>query len=123
MTPALWFVVAVSLAVGSALLGFWVLALAAGRVPETATGKREIWFHIAAEAVTACLLIAGAAATLADPRGGTPAALSCLGLGMLLYSITVSPGYYVDRGERPMVAMFAAVWAVAVPAMVLRVIA
>ncbi|HSL81709.1 MAG TPA: hypothetical protein VLF66_02980 [Thermoanaerobaculia bacterium] len=120
MTAGLWYVVIVSMVIGAGMLGFWSITLAAGRVPEISGGSREIWFHVAAEVGTAGMLLSGAVATLADPEAAAGAAVSCLGLGMLLYSITVSPGYYVDRREWPMVAMLAGVWVLAAPAVVLR---
>ena len=39
--------------------------------------------------------------------------LTLLGLGMLVYTVIVSPGYYVHLGNLPMVGMFAALLALA----------
>lgn len=52
--------------------------------------RPEIVVHLAAESVTAALLAAG---------GSTGIALA--GLGMLLYSVIASPGYFAARHERP----------------------
>jgi hypothetical protein len=123
MTAALWYVVTVSALIGVSMLGFWSISLATGGVPEVAEGSREIWFHVAAEVVTAGLLIAGAVATVLEPSGAASTVMSWLGLGMLLYSITVSPGYYFDRRQWPMVGMFAGIWALALPAVVMRAMA
>ncbi|MCB2223281.1 MAG: hypothetical protein KQH83_03810 [Actinobacteria bacterium] len=121
MTAGLWYAVGFSIAVGVAMPAFWVVAIATGGVPEIAEGRRDIWFHVAAEILTAAALLSGAAATLASPDGRWSLAASCLGLGLLLSSITQSPGYYVERREWPMVALFGAIWLGAVPAIVLRV--
>ncbi len=53
--------------VGGALAGLWVLLLATGQVPEVAEGLRSIWFHIAAEATTAALLLLAGLALLREP--------------------------------------------------------
>ena len=123
MTAGLWYVVTFSLVVGVAMPAFWVAAVAAGKVPEIEEGSREIWFHVVAEVATGLTLIGGAIATLAAPATRGPAVATLLGLGLLGYSITVSPGYYVDRRDWPMVVMFGCVWAAAIPAAVLRIAA
>jgi peptidoglycan/LPS O-acetylase OafA/YrhL len=123
MTAGLWYVVAFSLVVGAAMPVFWVTAIAAGKVPEIEEGSREIWFHIAAETATGLTLIGGAIATLVAPSAKGSAVATLLGMGLLGYSLTVSPGYYADRREWPMVAMFGCIWAAAIPAVVLRIVA
>ncbi len=40
------------------MLGFWAAAVLGRNVPEITSRGAEIWLHIAAEAVTALLLIA-----------------------------------------------------------------
>jgi hypothetical protein len=48
------------------------------------------------------------------------AILSALGLGMLTYTLIVSPGYYLERKNIAIVWVFAAIWLLAIPAMVFR---
>lgn len=123
MTAGLWYVVVFSLVIGLAIPAFWFTAVLGGGVPELAEGKREIWFHIAAEVLTGATLIAGGVATWASDGSSWTALVSCLGLGMLAYTVIVSPGYYADRKNWPMVGMFAAVWVGAVAAIVVRLTA
>lgn len=123
MTAGLWYVVVFSLVIGVTMPAFWVTAVLSGGVPELAEGSREIWFHIAAEVLTGVVLIAGGVATWVSGGSAETAAVSCLGLGMLAYTAIVSPGYYADRKNLPMVGMFAAVWLGAVGAIVVRLAA
>jgi hypothetical protein len=96
-----WF----ELVVGSAILGLWSVLLATGQVPEVAAGQTDIWFHLAAEAFLATLLIVAGTAAL---RGSEVAPLlTGLALGALVYSAVNSSGYYAERAEWAMVAMFA----------------
>ncbi len=109
MPAGLWYVVGYSVAVGVSLLAYWPLMIAAKQVPEIREGKREIWFHVAAEVATGLTLIGGAVATLVNHGASRSRVLSALGLGMVVYTLIQSPGYYVVRGNRAMVAMFAGV--------------
>jgi hypothetical protein len=101
--------------VGLLMILQWTFTIAAGAVPEFETAPMEIAFHLAAEFTTAFLLLTGGAATLKSLSWGKPVLLT--GLGMVMYSEIVSPGYYAQLGEWVFVAMFAillfgAVWSV-----------
>ena len=39
---------------------------------------------------------------------------------MLIYTLIQSPGYYIDRGNRPMLVMFAGVWVLTLIAVAVR---
>lgn len=110
MTAGLWYLVVFSLVIGAVIPAFWILAVGRGEVPEIAEGKKEIWFHIAAEVTTGLVLIVGGVATWATNGSPWTEPVCYLGLGLLTYTAMVSPGYYVDRKEWPMVAMFGVVW-------------
>jgi hypothetical protein len=95
------------LVVGVAILGLWTVLLATGQVPEVEAGQADIWFHLAAEAVLATLLLV--AGTAALRRSEVAPLLSGLAFGALVYSSVNSAGYYADRAEWAMVAMFAVI--------------
>jgi hypothetical protein len=105
----------VAIAIGVLMLGQWALAIARGRVPELATRPAEIRLHLVAEFATAAVLIVGGIATVIAPAGRP---LLLFGLGMLTYTTIVSPGYFLDRGERGPVAMFGAIVIFAIAAAV-----
>lgn len=62
-------------------------------------------FHLAAEFATAALLIMGGTGLLLGKSWAR--FLSAVALGMLLYTVMVSPGYFAQSGQRARAAMFA----------------
>jgi hypothetical protein len=75
----------------------------------------ELGLHLAGEFLTAGLLIAAGAAWLVADSGAK--ALVAAGLGMLLYTVIVSPGYFLARRELPAVGMFGVLAALTVTAL------
>jgi hypothetical protein len=96
-----------ALVVGAGMIGQWALFLATGQVPELQTEPLRIRFHLAAEFATALALIAAGLALLTDQHWGRWFYL--LAIGMLLYTVIVSPGYFAQKGQWAFVAMFAVV--------------
>jgi hypothetical protein len=100
----LWYPIILSLVIGLAMLGVWAMLLARGEVAGLSDGSRAIRFHLAAEGLTAVLLIGAAVALMVGVSWAGPVA--AVGLGAALYATINSPGYYADRGERAFVVMF-----------------
>jgi len=101
-----------SIAVGIGVLGMWTVSLVRHQVPELATKPWEIRTHITAETIMAVTAVAGGVSTLLDlPQG--PAILM-FGLGMIVYSIINSSGYYLQRRQPVPVVMFAVLLALVV---------
>jgi hypothetical protein len=100
-----------AMVVGCMMIGQWSLSLVKGQVPELKTEPVRILFHIVAEFVTASALIAGGVGLLIGSTWGR--ALYLLAMGMLLYTLVVSPGYYAQKRVWPFVGMFAVVLIVA----------
>ena len=86
-----------ALVVGAGMIGQWLLFLATGQVPELKTEPLRIRFHLAAEFATAFALLVGGFALLTGQTWGRPFYL--LAMGMLLYTIIVSPGYFAQKGQ------------------------
>lgn len=99
------FVVWFQIAAGVAMIGLWSMLLVTRQVPEIPAGDRGIWFHLAAEVLTAVLLATAGVWQLA---GGSDMAraLSALALGALLYTAVNSAGYYADREDWRTVGLF-----------------
>ncbi len=93
--------------VGLGMIGQWAYSLATKQVPELATEPFRIRFHLAAEFVTAIALIVGGLGLLTERSWGQDVYL--IAMGMLLYTVIVSPGYFAQKGEWPMVGVFAVV--------------
>jgi hypothetical protein len=100
-----------ALIVGVGMIGQWILFLASGQVPELKTEPLRIRFHLAAEFATAVALLAGGIALLTDLAWGRWFYL--LAVGMLLYTVIVSPGYFAQKGQWAFVGMFAVLFLLA----------
>lgn len=122
MSAALWYSVSVSLAAGSGMALFWTLLLTAGKVPELDEGRRDIVFHIVSELATAALLVSAGVATIVASHALWPRLISLFAFGALAYTLLNSSGYYADRGDRAVVAMFALLGLLVVPAVMIRLI-
>lgn len=94
-----------AIGVGVAMLGQWGTSLARVQVPELKTEPLRIAFHLAGEFLTAIALIAGGLGLLTGAPWGRPTYL--VSTGMLLYTVIVSPGYFAQKRQWPVVGMFA----------------
>lgn len=101
-----------ALTVGVLMIAQWIFFILAGQVPELRTEPLRIAFHLAAEGVTAALLIVAGVALLRSKPWSQ--GLGLLGFGSLMYTSIVSPGYFAQSGQWPLVAMFGALLVLAV---------
>lgn len=101
-----------ALVVGIGMFGMWTMLVITGQVPELQTEPIRIAFHLAAEFLTATLLVVGGLGLLANRRWGYSPYL--VALGALLYTVVVSPGYYAQSGNIGFVAMFATLFVLTV---------
>jgi hypothetical protein len=93
-------------AVGILMLVQWGFFLGAGQVPELQTEPLRIAFHLAGEGATAIALIISGIGLLRSQRWARSAVL--VALGMLVYTVIVSPGYFAQQGQWAFVGMFGA---------------
>jgi len=98
-----------SLVVGVMMAAMWSMFAATGQIPELETSPKEIAFHLAAEFLTAFALIVGGLGLALRRRWGY--AVNLVALGMLAYTVVVSPGYYAQTGDYIFVGMFAVLMA------------
>ena len=91
--------------VGVLMLSQWTFFIATGAVPELHSAPWSIGFHLAAELLTALGLIVSGAALLKSKIWGSMCLL--VALGMLIYSLIASPGYFAQQGAWGLVGMFA----------------
>jgi len=91
--------------VGVLMIGQWVLFYLTNQIPELKSEPYRIAFHITGEWITAIgLLVSGIGLLLGAAWAEQ---LILLAMGMLFYTIIVSPGYFAQRGQWPLVGMFA----------------
>jgi hypothetical protein len=91
--------------VGFIMIAQWFFFLATGSVPEMQSEPWRIALHLAAEFTTALMLIVSGIATLKSTAWGKKVLL--VGLGMVIYSEIVSPGYFAQFGQWALVGTFA----------------
>jgi hypothetical protein len=96
---------AYAIVVGVLIFGQWAFFLITRQVPELTTERVRALFHIAGEFLTAAVLIASGAGLLAQQSWA--AASYPIAMGMLLYTIIVSSGYFAQKRVWPIVGMFA----------------
>jgi len=96
---------AYSIFIGLSMFGMWSMFWITGNIPELETEPIRIVMHLAAEFVTAVLLIVGGIALLRGWRYGIN--LFQVSMGMLIYTLIQSPGYFAEQGEFVFVVMFA----------------
>ncbi len=111
MTAVAWYCIIV----GVVMAAWWANDLRQGAWNRGDRTHGELALHLAAEFVTAALLIAAGAAWLV--AGASAHALVAAGLGMLLYTVIASPGYFLARRELPAVGMFGVLTALTVTAL------
>ncbi len=101
-----------AVAAGFLMIGIWGFSLTTGKVPEIQSAPLSIGFHLAAEILTALALLLSGLAILKKLAWGRT--LFLVAGGMLLYTVIVSPGYFAQRGQWPIVAMFGILFLAAV---------
>ncbi len=99
------FVAVYAISVGLLMIVQWIFFFATGQIPEFKTAPAGILFHLLAEAATALALIAGGLGSLKKRIWG-PRVLP-VALGMLVYTLIASSGYFVEKHVWPPVVMFA----------------
>ncbi len=97
-----------SLFIGILMIGVWSMFILTGQVPEMATKPAEIMLHLLAEFTTAVLLIGGGIGLIKKIKIGYN--LNLVALGMLLYTLIVSPGYYLQSGNLVFVGIFTVIF-------------
>ena len=93
-----------SIIVGASMIGMWTVFYVIGEIPEINTEPAKIVMHLIAEFVTAIALIFGGFGLILNRKWGFQTYL--LSMGMLMYTLIVSPGYYIQSGDFIFVAMF-----------------
>jgi hypothetical protein len=91
-----------AIVVGGLMIGWWAVELRGGALQRPDRSPSEVGLHLLAELLTAGLLVAGGIVLLA----GGASSVALIALGMLLYTVIQSPGYFLSRREHPPVVMF-----------------
>jgi hypothetical protein len=106
-----------AIVVGVLIFGQWAFFLATKQVPELKTEPTRIRFHIVDESITAGLLMATGIGVLAE--SDIAVKLYPVALGMLLYTVIVSAGYFAQKHVWAIVGMFAIILVLAIVSLAL----
>ncbi len=93
-----------SIIIGIIMIGMWTFFLVAGLVPEFSANSIAISLHLVAEFLTAILLLISGIGLIMKQKWGFN--VNLVALGMLLYTVIVSPGYYAKPGGEVFLGMF-----------------
>jgi hypothetical protein len=91
--------------VGVSMLSMWLLFYLGNSIPELETEPMRILMHLLAEGLTAICLITSGVGLLAGRHWGR--GLYLFSMGMLIYTLVQSPGYFIQTGDNAFAAMFA----------------
>jgi len=90
--------------VGVSMLGMWGVFYLTDNIPELETKPFELTFHLIAELITAVFLIIAGVGVLKQARWGYN--LYLIATGMVLYTMIMSPGYFLQAGDFSFLIMF-----------------
>jgi hypothetical protein len=93
-----------SILVGIAMIGMWLSLIATNQVPEINDEPIRITYHLIGEYLTAIMLLIGGFGLLTNRGWGFHVFL--ISMGMLLYTVIVSAGYYGQKEDMIMVGVF-----------------
>ena len=82
------------------MLGMWFLLLFKREVPDLKTKPTQIFFHLAAEFLTAVVLIVGGIGFIISQPWGL--AIFFIAIGMAIYSTINAAGFYGQLKDWPM---------------------
>ena len=91
--------------IGLSMILMWIMFYLTGSIPEIETRPLELALHLLAEFITAVLLIFAGLGLIKSISWGYSAYL--LATGMLLYTLIMSPGYFLQTGDFFYLPMFA----------------
>lgn len=94
-----------SICVGVAMLGVWIVQLITSQAPELQTAPIELAMAITADWLTAIMLLVVGVGLLSKCNWAHK--LYLVALGMLIYSVVISSGYFGQLGNIIFVILFA----------------
>jgi hypothetical protein len=86
-----------AIVVGLAMIGMWSVSYLSNQIPELETEPIRIKFHLAAEFATAIVLLIAGIGLFTNQDWAVSIYLTAM--GMLLYTVIVSPGYFAQKGQ------------------------
>jgi len=94
-----------SITIGALMVAMWSFFIFTDKIPEFQTTPYSISLHLIGEGVTAVLLILGGIGLIQKTKWALH--IHLISTGMLIYTVIVSPGYYLDLGQIYIPILFA----------------
>ena len=88
--------------IGISMIIMWLLLISTDQVSEIKTEPIKITYHLIAEFLTAALLVIAGFGLFTNQKWSFHMFL--ISLGMLLYTVIVSAGYYAEKGDIAMIS-------------------
>ena len=101
-----------AIVVGIGMIAMWSVSYLSKQIPELETEPIRIKFHLTAEFATAIILLVAGIGMITNQDWAVSTYL--VAMGMLLYTVIVSPGYFAQKGQWAYVGMFAVIFVLAV---------
>lgn len=101
-----------AIVVGIGMTAMWSASYFSKQIPELETEPIRIKFHLAAEFATAIILLIAGIGLITNQNWAVSTYL--VAMGMLLYTVIVSPGYFAQKGQWAYVGMFVVIFVLAV---------
>jgi len=93
-----------SIIMGSCMIIMWIVFISSNSVPEIQTKPLELTMHLTAEFITSISLIVGALGLLKEKLWANK--VYFFSMGMLIYTLIMSSGYFLEKKEIPFFIMF-----------------
>lgn len=106
-----------AIVVGIGMISMWGVSYFKKQIPELESEPIRIKFHLAAEFTTALILVFGGIGLFNNQDWAITVYL--IAMGMLFYTVIVSPGYFAQKGQWTFVVMFAVILVLAVTSLLI----
>ena len=93
-----------SIILGIGIIGLWIMLLVSKQVPELETEPIAITFHIIAEGTMGLISVVSGILMLVNLLWAIYP--FCVAMGLVIYAVINSAGYYAQKKEWPFVIMF-----------------
>jgi hypothetical protein len=109
-----------AIVIGIGIIGLWTMLYLTKQIPELKTEPIAIAFHITAEMVMGILsLLSGIFLLIGLPWA---AHFFILAMGLIIYAVINSAGYYAQKNQWPFVIMFAIILIASICLVILNII-
>lgn len=106
-----------AIVVSMGMIAMWSASYFTRQIPELETEPIRIKFHLAAEFATAITLLIAGVGLITNQ--GWAESIYLVSMGMLLYTVIVSPGYFAQKGQWTYIGMFAVILILAVVSIIM----